>query len=99
VAAGKRGPVSELAKGLIKLAAAGVKARRGEPEGVRSHGRRAAAHFREAARLSGARRLAGLDLGELADFARELEEETREWPSASEEGVIVVFERVLRPHD
>jgi uncharacterized protein len=40
-AAGRRGPTADFLKGLIKLAAAGVKAREGKPEGVRLHTTRA----------------------------------------------------------
>jgi uncharacterized protein len=40
-AAGRSGPVATCLKGLIKWAAAGVKAREGRPEGVRRHGTRA----------------------------------------------------------
>lgn len=42
IAAGKRGPLATLLKGLIKLAAAGVKAREGNSRGVERHARRAA---------------------------------------------------------
>jgi uncharacterized protein len=41
-AAGRRGPTADFLKGLIKLAAAGVKAREGRLEGVRLHAGRAA---------------------------------------------------------
>ncbi len=41
-AAGRRGHVAGFLKGLIKLAAAGVKAREGRPVGVRRHAARAA---------------------------------------------------------
>jgi hypothetical protein len=44
-AAGRKGRVAEFLKGLIKLAAAGVKAREGNPRGVRRHAARAAALF------------------------------------------------------
>ncbi|MBX3442805.1 MAG: DUF309 domain-containing protein [Planctomyces sp.] len=37
IAAGRTGPVADALKGLIKWAAAGVKAREGRPEGVRRH--------------------------------------------------------------
>src|SRR5262245_31357021 len=40
-ACGRGGPVADLLKGLIKLAAAGVKVREGRPAGVASHARRA----------------------------------------------------------
>lgn len=43
---GRRGPEATLVKALIKLAAAGVKAREPKPEGVRRHARRAAELFR-----------------------------------------------------
>ena len=39
--AGRRGPTANFLKGLIKLAAAGVKHREGRPEGVRRHAARA----------------------------------------------------------
>ena len=45
-AAGRGGPVADLLKGLIKLAAAGVKAREGNAAGVVRHARRAADLFR-----------------------------------------------------
>ena len=41
-AGGRKGPTADLLKGLIKLAAAGVKASEGRPAGVRQHARRAA---------------------------------------------------------
>lgn len=41
-AAGRKGPTANFLKGLIKLAAAGVKAREGRPAGVRQHALRAA---------------------------------------------------------
>jgi uncharacterized protein len=49
-ACSRRGPTADFLKGLIKLAAAGVKAREGRAAGVRRHARRAAELFREAAR-------------------------------------------------
>lgn len=65
-AAGRTGPTAELMKGLIKLAAAGVKGRQGRLEGVRRHAERAAEHLRAAARATGRTRMAGLALEELA---------------------------------
>src|SRR5688500_5761073 len=41
-AADRKGPTADLLKGLIKLAAAGVKASEGRPAGVRQHAQRAA---------------------------------------------------------
>jgi predicted metal-dependent hydrolase len=42
LACGRKGVVADFLKGLIKLAATGVKALEGKPEGVRSHSGRAA---------------------------------------------------------
>jgi len=44
---GRRGVVAAFLKGLIKLAAAGVKHREGRPQGVRSHACRAAELWRQ----------------------------------------------------
>ena len=46
-AAGRRGAVADFLKGLIKLAAAGVKVYEGLPEGVRRHATRARELFEE----------------------------------------------------
>jgi hypothetical protein len=69
-ACGRHGPTADFLKGLIKLAAAGVKAREGQPRGVRSHARRAAALFEQSSAAEA--RYMGLPLRELIDFAREL---------------------------
>jgi predicted metal-dependent hydrolase len=75
IAAGRRGPDATALKGLIKLAAAGVKAREGNAAGIGRHARRAA----ELLRLAGsdlhgdlaraAKPWAGLDLEALARLA------------------------------
>lgn len=57
---GRRGPTATVLKGLIKLAAAGVKIREGRPGGAQTLAQRASSHFAEAAE-EGPRRL-GLDL-------------------------------------
>jgi hypothetical protein len=46
MACGRKGAVADFLKGLIKLAAAGVKALEGIPEGVKSHSSRAAELWR-----------------------------------------------------
>jgi uncharacterized protein len=48
-AAGRKGTTADFLKGLIKLAAAGVKYLEGKPAGVTSHATRAAEHWREVA--------------------------------------------------
>jgi predicted metal-dependent hydrolase len=67
---GRRGPIATVLKGLIKLAAAGVKIREGRADGVRTLATRAAGHFAEAAE-EGSRRL-GLDLEEWIKHAQEI---------------------------
>jgi len=47
-AQGRKGPVADFLKALIKLAAAGVKARQGVGAGVRTHAQRSAVLFRQA---------------------------------------------------
>src|ERR1700694_1437586 len=50
VACGRKGVIADFLKGLIKLAAAGVKALEGRPEGVKSHSGRAAELWRNVIR-------------------------------------------------
>ncbi len=96
VAAGKRGAASEFFKGLIKLAAAGVKARQQMPDGVRRHGERAAEHFREARRRLGKPRYAGLDLADLERVAREVARTELPAQKPSDD-VTVVFDQPIVP--
>jgi len=62
---GRHGPTADVLKGLIKLAAVGVKVREGQRHGVVTHARRAAALFKAAEQAGGPRQL-GLDLREWA---------------------------------
>lgn len=85
-AAGRSGPIADLMKGLIKLAAAGVKTRAGSLSGRQRHCRRAAELFQQARRGredSGfeSRMLMGLSLETLARWAVEAE---RNVPSTAE---------------
>ena len=98
-ACGRRGPTADFLRGLIKLAAAGVKVREGVPEGVASHARRAAAIFRSAAeRLNGPdARVFGLCLGDLLAHARTVEATAATVEGDRDEGVKIVFPFVLFP--
>jgi hypothetical protein len=93
-ACGRAGPTADFLKGLIKLAAAGVKVREGRPRGVVSHARAAAELFRRGGAPDG--RCLGLALGDLARFADAVAERppTSHDPSAPVE---VVFAVTLRP--
>src|SRR5262245_18241933 len=64
----RRGTIADVLKGLIKLAAAGVKVRERRPAGARSHARRAAEALARARSSGGPRRL-GLDLGRRVGLA------------------------------
>ena len=98
-ACGRAGPTADFLKGLIKLAAAGVKVREGWPEGVRSHARRAGSLFRQLARQRGAEggRFMGLDLAELLAFAEALAERPEAFRGARGKPVEVIFPFVLTP--
>jgi hypothetical protein len=70
-ACGRSGVTADFLKGLIRLAAAGVKARAGKPDGVRSHARAARRLFERVARERGpaAPRYLGLSLDGLIRHA------------------------------
>lgn len=97
IAGGKKGPVAEFLKGLIKLTAAGVKARQGMPAGVEKHSEKALEHFERASEGLEGDRFAGFTFRELEDFARHVREHSESWISGREEGPRVVFDRVLIP--
>lgn len=73
-ACGRRGRTAMFLKGLIKLAAAGVKVREGKPAGVRHHAGRAREIFEELARSLGDPdgRYMGLSPTELASLADQI---------------------------
>lgn len=92
-AAGRRGPWADFLKGLIKLAAAGVKHREGAPAGTRTHARRAADLWRSVARATGADALSflGFRLGDLIDLADRIARDG--WP----EGPVVLLPDLVEP--
>jgi len=96
-AAGREGPVALLLKGLIKLAAAGVKVRQRMPDGVRLHCERAEAHFRGVAAATGAPRVAGLDLDRLVERARETARRADHLRGDGRREVEVVFDWTIDP--
>ena len=73
-ACNRKGPLADLLKALIKLAAAGVKARENRPEGIRRHTRRAIELLKSVSSQLDADTVFGLDLGRLADESREIGE-------------------------
>jgi uncharacterized protein len=89
-AEGRRGPTADLLKGLIKLAAAGVKVREGQEHGVRIHARRAAECFASARDAGGVQQL-GLDLDEWVERARAIAEDPPTDPGSRDARVTCVF--------
>ncbi len=76
LAAARRGSVADFLKGLIKLAAAGVKHLEGTPAGVRSHATRAAELWRQAPEV-----FLGLRRAELLALAEQIAQDG--WPEQS----------------
>lgn len=89
-AAGRRGAVADLLRGLIKLAAAGLKVRERREAGVKTHARRAAGCFAAACRQGGTP-LLGMDLPLWMDRARELAEHPPADPGPRDARVTRVF--------
>jgi len=79
IACGRKGVVADYLKGLIKLAAAGVKALEGKPEGVKSHSGRAAQLFRQVSQS--AAHLMGFQVNDLLVMADEIQR--KGWPLQS----------------
>lgn len=103
-AAGRRGLLGDFLKGLIKLAAAGVKVREGRTLGVVRHARRAEELFdRTAERMQNAavtfeRRLLGLSIDELRQIARQVAENPPDLtPRDRVPPVEIVFDFSLAP--
>jgi predicted metal-dependent hydrolase len=98
-AAGRKGPLADFIKGLIKLAAAGVKARERRPEGVRRHARRAAELFSQVARIlpRGPSTYMGLSLSRLIEIASDLESRPVVSHAPAGTKVDLVFDFVLSP--
>jgi|SRR5581483_1283306 len=72
-ASGRAGMVGDFLKGLIKLAAAGVKVREGIPQGVRAHASGAAELFElTQKRCEKSTRFLGLSLGNLSRFCSDV---------------------------
>ena len=79
-AAGRHGATADFLKGLIKFAAAGVKAREGRPAGVKQHAERAADLFSSVRHADGphATTRFGLDLAKLIREARDIADQAQQ---------------------
>jgi ribosome biogenesis protein Tsr3 len=98
-AAGRTGQIADFLKGLIKLAAAGVKVRQGQPRGVVGHAAGAADHIRAiAGQLGGEGGVyLGLRLRDLLAFAEQIERQAAGVCSDEDASVKVVFAFCLCP--
>jgi hypothetical protein len=98
-ACGRRGTAANFVKGLIKLAAAGVKAREGRPKGIVSHARRAAELFRQTADnlRSSETFYFGFSLPRLIDLANGVANGSVPLRAITKGPVEIVFPFVLQP--
>ena len=85
IAVGREGEVADLLKGLIKLAAAGVKAREGKPSGVRRHALRAEELFRERATCE-------QHCGQWAEHVHAVAENASDLVDSRDSKVVVIFD-------
>lgn len=93
---GRRGAIADMMKGLIKLAAAGVKVRQGQPHGITTHAKRAAAAF-EAARREAGESLLGFRLDDLIGIARSIAANPPTMSQRNTEEVVKAFDFKLMP--
>src|SRR5262249_44472963 len=93
---GRRGPIADVLKGLIKLAAAGVKVREGRLAGARTHASRAAEALTRARSSAGPSQL-GLDLDSLVQLAMQLSHDPPTDPAPRGAPVSKIFRFELHP--
>ena len=94
-ACGRHGPPADFLKGLIKLAAAGVKAREGRPRGVARHAARAGELFRGVRGSGPSQVYLGLDVDWLIALSATLATHMR--PSQGHVQVEILFDFQLLP--
>lgn len=99
-AAGRQGLVAEFCQALIKLAAAGVKAREGRANGVRQHARRANQLLQSVLQQLGEQpdRFMGLSIPQLMEHAGQLADDPARVVDTRSEPVVIVMPFSLQPH-
>jgi hypothetical protein len=95
--AGKEGTTADFLKALIKLTAAAVKIRQGQPGGIREHARRAALIFQEIKDQLGRNYFAGLNLGKLVWFSASVMENAESWQAPAGNQRVILFDFFLEP--
>ncbi len=94
-AEGRKGPHADVLRALIKLGAAGVKVREGQPGGVTTHASRARDLLLEVAKTRP--KLLGLSLTKIAAFADQIAKQPPASPVERHVPVAVVFDFRLEP--
>ncbi len=99
LACGRKGVTGDFLKGLIKLAAAGVKAREGRTQRVQQQAKRAEELFRQTAGSVGSQRsrYMGFSLAQLIGFAGRLRVRSVTASNKGDNSVKIVFRFKLRP--
>lgn len=97
IASGRRGAVAELLRGLIALAAAGVKIRQARGQAAARLGLRAQQRFERAQQLCGTPHLAGLVFAELQAFAAHVQQHAPTIHASPALAVEVVLPFALSP--
>lgn len=90
-------PAELLLHGLIKLAAAGVKVRQNNSNGIRSHTRGAKHYFGQLRRISESDYCCGFLIESLKSFANEVQVQADEFHGEPTESVEIVFKKLLQP--
>lgn len=93
--AGRRGPVADLQKSLIKLAAAGVKAREGRIPGVERHAMRSVALTNAIAAATGHTVLLGVDLATLSQMGRTVQRQAARLVEAARDIKAIVLPEIV----
>lgn len=93
-ACGRSGSEADFFKGLIKLAAAGVKAREGNAAGVARHARRAGELLQQVRDVHGDA-WHGCDLAELQAWASAIEHSPEIYLNGSNAPVVRIFDKIL----
>lgn len=92
---GREGITAEFLKGLIKLAAAGVKIREETSSGAITHASRAEKIFEDVKQTSGRQTYAGMDLDDLIAFAEKIITTPAEWEWGIHREVTPIFDETL----
>ena len=97
VLAGRQGVLADFLKGLIKLAAAGVKCREKRINGVARHAARGVELFGSVRAATGGDRLAGLSLADLIREAKQIQSDAEEGKYPGDPTAEVIYSFGLRP--